>query len=75
MNLQPCYPFEWCTVQLTRQKMISLREVQYNFARLEARILEQELDEVEDRINACKNERDDMQERLDVLYGRLDRFK
>ena len=75
MKLQTCYPFEWCTVQLTRQKMNSLREVQYDFARLEARILEQDLDEVEDRINACKNERDDMQERLDVLYGRLDRFK
>ena len=75
MKLQPCYPFKWCTVQLTRQKMNSLSEVQNDFAQLEARILEQELDEVEDRINACKNERDDMQERVDVLYGRLDRFK
>ena len=75
MKLQPCYPFKWCTVQLTKQKMNSLSEVQNEFARLEARILEQELDEVEDMINAHKNERDDMQERLDVIYGRLDRVE
>ena len=75
MKLQPCYPFKWCTVQLTTQKMNSLSELQNEFARLEARILEQELDEVEDMINAHKNERDDMQERLDVIYGRLDRVE